>query len=230
MGANDFARESRTASTDESQVDSGRDLRVRCDAIFREHNDALVRAVYSRVHSWEEAAEVVQEAYARVFRLDNPPPIDFLRAYLYKTAFNLASDSRGRHALRERRGEFVYTEVYRERESENPTPERMCLDDEMRVLLQDAVNKLPPKCRMAFTLVELEGRTVRQAAAAMEISEVAVYQLVNRAYGNMARAVKIRALRPSGSMAVAGIATSRWRTRAPTSIATWQSRSRWTPK
>ena len=192
MGANDFAQESRPATTADPKVESGRDLRARCDAIFREHNDALVRAVYARVHSWEEAAEVVQEAYVRVFRLDNPPPINFLRAYLYKTAFNLASDSRGRHALRERRGEFVYTEVYRERESENPTPERTCLDDEMRTLLQDAVNKLPPKCRMAFTLVELEGQTVRQAAAAMAVSEMAVYQLVNRAYGNMARVVKDR--------------------------------------
>jgi DNA-directed RNA polymerase specialized sigma24 family protein len=45
---------------------------------------------------------------------------------------------------------------------------------------------------MAFTLVELEGQTVRQAAAAMEISEMAVYQLVNRAYGNMARVVTDR--------------------------------------
>jgi RNA polymerase sigma factor (sigma-70 family) len=192
MTASDIAQEELPAPAEDPQGDSKRDLRTRCDAIFREHNDALVRAVYARVHSWEEAAEVVQEAYVRVFRLDNPPPINFLRAYLYKTAFNLASDSRGRHALRERRGEFVYTEVYRERESENPTPERMCLDDEMRALLQDAVNKLPPKCRMAFTLVELEGQTVRQAATAMGISEMAVYQLVNRAYGNMARVVKDR--------------------------------------
>ncbi len=192
MSANKLARDSLQAPVEEQKADNGRDLRARCDAIFREHNDALVRAVYARVHSWEEAAEVVQEAYARVFRLDNPPPINFLRAYLYKTAFNLASDSRGRHALRERRGELVYTEVDRERESENPTPERTCLDEEMRTLLQDAVNKLPPKCRMAFTLVELEGQTVRQAAGAMEISEMAVYQLVNRAYGNMARVVKDR--------------------------------------
>jgi RNA polymerase sigma-70 factor (ECF subfamily) len=144
------------------------------------------------VHSWEEATEVVQEAYVRVFRLNNPPPINFLRAYLYKTAFNLASDSRGRQTRRQQREDSVYTEVYRERESENPTPERLCLDDEMRAHLQDAVNKLPPKARMAFTLVELEGRTVREAALAMESSEMAVYQLINRAYASMARLVNER--------------------------------------
>jgi RNA polymerase sigma-70 factor (ECF subfamily) len=131
----------------------------------------------------------VQEAYVRVFRLDDPPPINFLRAYLYKTAFNLAYDRRSERSIRQQREEFVYTEVYRERERENPTPERLCLDEEMRNCLQDAVGKLPPKCRMAFTLVELESQTVRQAAATMGVSEMAVYQLVNRAYGHMARAV-----------------------------------------
>lgn len=179
----------------EDPVDRRRDLRARCDAIFREHNDALVRAVYSRLHSWEEATEVVQEAYVRVFRLDNPPPINFLRAYLYKTAFNLAYDRRGERTIRQQREDFVYTEVYSERERENPTPERLCLDEEVRACLQVAVNKLPPKCRMAFTLVELENQTVRQAAGTMGISEMAVYQLVNRAYGHMARVVVERGWR-----------------------------------
>src|ERR1700761_1559991 len=184
MGANDFAQESRPATAADPKVESGRDLRARCDAIFREHNDALVRAVYARVHSWEEAAEVVQEAYVRVFRLDSPPPINFLRAYLYKTAFNLASDHRVKLNLRQQREDFVYTEVYRERERENPTPERVCLDEELKACLQAAINRLPPKARMAFTLVELEGETVRAAAGKMGISEMAVYQLVNRAYGH----------------------------------------------
>jgi RNA polymerase sigma factor (sigma-70 family) len=193
MTADNPARDAQVLTED--PVDRRRDLRARCDAIFREHNDALVRAVYSRLHSWEEATEVVQEAYVRVFRLDNPPPINFLRAYLYKTAFNLAYDRRGERTIRQQREDFVYTEVYSERERENPTPERLCLDEEVRACLQVAVNKLPPKCRMAFTLVELESNTVRQAAATMGISEMAVYQLVNRAYGHMARVVVERGWR-----------------------------------
>jgi RNA polymerase sigma factor (sigma-70 family) len=193
MTADNPAREAPGLAED--PVDRRRDLRARCDAIFREHNDALVRAVYSRLHSWEEATEVVQEAYVRVFRLDNPPPINFLRAYLYKTAFNLAYDRRGERTIRQQREDFVYTEVYSERERENPTPERLCLDEEVRACLQVAVNKLPPKCRMAFTLVELENQSVRQAAGTMGISEMAVYQLVNRAYGHMARVVVERGWR-----------------------------------
>ena len=68
MSASDIAQEELPAPAEDPQGDSKRDLRARCDAIFREHNDALVRAVYARVHSWDEAAEVVQEAYVRVDR------------------------------------------------------------------------------------------------------------------------------------------------------------------
>lgn len=189
MTADNPACEVQRTPTEDPRMEARLDLRRRCDAIFREHNDALVRAVYSRLHSWEEATEIVQEAYVRIFRLDNPPPINFLRAYLYKTAFNLAFDRRGERNVRQQREDFVYTEVYSERERENPTPERLCLDEEVRDCLQAAINKLPPKCRMAFTLVELEHNTVRQTAALMSVSEMAVYQLVNRAYGHMAKVV-----------------------------------------
>jgi RNA polymerase sigma factor (sigma-70 family) len=189
MHADDSARDTRQTVADDQQDERRRDLRSRCDALFREHNEALVRAVYSRLHSWDEATEVVQEAYVRMFRLNDPPPINFLRAYLYKTAFNLAADRRNKAAVRQRDEESVYREVYGQRELDNPSPERVCLDEEVRVCLQNAVNALPAKCRWAYTLVELEDQTVRQAAAQMGIAEMAVYQLVNRAYGHLARAL-----------------------------------------
>ena len=176
-------------SADLLQRQRRRDLRARCDALFREHNDAVVRAVYARVRSWDEAVEIVQEAYLRVFRLEDPPPISFLRAYLYKTAFNLAADRKSEQVIRQRDEDAVYREVYSEREHKNETPEQVCLDDEIRLRVQNAVNNLPPKCRLAYTLVELEDQTVRQAAARMGIAEMAVYQLIRRAYGHLARAL-----------------------------------------
>jgi RNA polymerase sigma factor (sigma-70 family) len=191
MSADDPAREKQRAPTDDEQLKQRRDLRARCDELFREHNDAIVRAVYSRLHSWEEATEVVQEAYVRVFRLDDPPPINFLRAYLYKTAFNLAADRTREQAVRKRDLHLVHVEA----ERDTPTPERLCLDDEVRACLQEAVNGLPPKCRLAYTLVELEDQTVREAAAQMGIAEMAVYQLVNRAYGHLARTLSERGWR-----------------------------------
>jgi len=176
-------------SADLQQWQRRRELRARCDALFREHNDAIVRAVYARVRSWDEAVEIVQEAYLRMFRLEDPPPISYLRAYLYKTAFNLAADRKSEQIVRQRDEEVVYREMYSDREHQNETPEQVCLDDEVRARVQDAVNNLPPKCRLAYTLVELEDHSVRQAAARMGVAEMAVYQLIRRAYGHLARAL-----------------------------------------
>lgn len=182
------------------KLDAKVDLRTRCEAIFREHNDALVRTVYTRLQCWDEANEVVQEAFMRVFRLRDPPPISFLRAYLYKIALNLAYDRRVERQQRQECEERLYTEVYCPRERANPTPEELCLEEETRSILANAVEALPEKTRTAFTLVELECLTVKATARIMGVSDMAVYQLVHRAYGMMARSfTKRRLSRAAGS-------------------------------
>lgn len=174
-------------------MDSGPDarcnLRARCEALYREHGDAIVRAVYARLRSWDESREVVQEAFLRIFRLTDPPAITHLRAYLYRTALNLAFDHRADRTLRQRGEDFIYTEVYSARVSENPTPEHVCCDEEMTALLQDAVDKLPDKTRTAFKLVELDHLSVEEASRKMGVAAMAVYQLVHRSYRIMARSL-----------------------------------------
>src|SRR5579862_5173614 len=60
--------------------------------VFREHNEALVSFIALRVCSRQEAQDIVQEAYVRLLRLDQQRAVSFLRAFLFKTALNLAVD------------------------------------------------------------------------------------------------------------------------------------------
>jgi RNA polymerase sigma-70 factor (ECF subfamily) len=62
------------------------------ERIFREHNASLLRFLQARLSSAQDAREVAQEAYVRLLQLDSPGAIGFLRAYLFKTAANLATD------------------------------------------------------------------------------------------------------------------------------------------
>src|SRR6059058_5512963 len=85
-----------------SQTDGGRlsgsgpskgdERHVQLEKLLNQHNDALVNYVYSWVRSRADARDIVQEAYCRIFRLDEPHVISHLRAYLYKTAKNIATD------------------------------------------------------------------------------------------------------------------------------------------
>ena len=64
----------------------------RITRLFSEHNDSLVRFLAVRLHSVQEAKEVAQEAYVRLLSLDDSGAVSFLRAFLFKTAANLAVD------------------------------------------------------------------------------------------------------------------------------------------
>jgi len=187
MSAEDLLCPAEPAAREEP-FDQREELRSRCAELFREHNAELVRRAYGKLHSLHRAKDAVQEAYVRVFRLTDPPPISFLRAYLHKTVDNVAIDWLREETVR-RRDEHL---VQRATEQPSPTPEEEYLDDELRACLQAAVSELPPKCKLAYTLVELQDRTVKEAAAEIGSSEMAVYQLVNRAYGHLARALSMR--------------------------------------
>jgi RNA polymerase sigma factor (sigma-70 family) len=163
------------------------DLRSRCAALFREHNDAIVRTVYLRLFSWDEATDVAQEVYVRVFRMSDPPPIHFLRAYLYKTALNLTADLQSWRTVRQLKEAAVCHEVYGVSQEQNQSPEEMYLEEEVRDCVRAAVHGLPEKCRQAYTLVELEGKSVKHTAQKMGVGQMAVYQLVRRAQGYLAR-------------------------------------------
>ena len=186
MSADDSAADLQSLPPEPTEAQRN-DLHARSKELYREHNEALVRAVYSRLRSWEEANEVVQEAYVRVFRLgasaEGSKPINFLRAYLYKTAFNIAADRIREQVVRRRDHHLVCSDV----EQDSPSAERLYLEEEFRACLQAAVSALPPKRRLAYTLVELQGQTVQQASEQMDATKMAVYQLINRAYADLAR-------------------------------------------
>src|SRR5580704_6027662 len=90
------------------------------ERLFREHNEALIRFLRGRVGSHNEAREVAQEAYVRLLSLDEPGAVSYLRAFLFKTAANIAIDRRRRHVHFDRvADQSLFGEF-----AENRTPER----------------------------------------------------------------------------------------------------------
>lgn len=145
--------------------------------LFREHNEALIRFLVTRLRSQQEAKEVAQEAYVRLLSLDQPGAVSFLRAFLFKTAANLAVDrlrSRRREREAQRAGLF-------DDPRETPTPERVLLGAQDVSLLHELLGELPPKCRQAFLLQRIYGVQFPAIAAQMGVSERMVRKYVVRA-------------------------------------------------
>src|ERR1700688_4376064 len=90
------------------------------ERLFREHNEALLRFLRGRVGSHNEAHEIAQEAYVRLLSLDQPGAVSYLRAFLFKTAANIAIDRRRRNdTFGKVAGGQLFTEL-----AEHRTPER----------------------------------------------------------------------------------------------------------
>src|SRR5882757_9445429 len=112
---------------DERAADDQNPRSALIERLFREHNEALVRFLALRLRSQQEAKEVAQGAYVRLLKLDQPGAVSFLRAFLFKTAANLAVDRiRHEQTARQAARDIKFLEEF----GGHPTPEQFASDAE----------------------------------------------------------------------------------------------------
>jgi len=157
--------------------DDGKSRAVVIERLFREHNEALVRFLRGRVGSHNEALEVAQEAYVRLLSLDRPGAVSYLRAFLFKTAANIAIDRRRRHL---NYGKVTQRQLFMEL-AENRTPEREVAAEQTLRRLERLIEAMPPKCRESFVMNQIHGLEAAPIAARLGITESMVRKYVVRA-------------------------------------------------
>lgn len=150
--------------------------------LFREHNRLLVGYLRSRLGSLQEAKEVAQEAYVRVLQLHRPGTPGLLRAYLFKTAANLAVDRLRHRRVRQRSEEQpqLFEELNTSR-SESADPAEQLLAREQADQLLRFLQELPTKCQQVMNLHRFEGISQRDVAVRLGISERMVRRYVTYA-------------------------------------------------
>ena len=146
------------------------------ERLFREHNAALLRFISAKVGSEQEAREIAQEAYVHLLQLNHPAAVSFLRAFLFKTAANLAVDrlrQRGRrsHLVSMPELDFAAFEL---------TPERQLSGEQQMAVFGAAVAQLPAKCRQAFLLHRVHEMRIEEIAERMGIGACMVRRYIAR--------------------------------------------------
>ncbi|HYC37293.1 MAG TPA: sigma-70 family RNA polymerase sigma factor [Usitatibacter sp.] len=156
-------------SRDEKAVEGGAEV-ARPDTVerlFAEHNRALIRFLRTRVRSEQEARDVAQEAYVRLLQIDQPGTISFLRAYLFRTAMNIATDRMRADGVRQHAHQDpVFDEVLHE-----PDPERTALARQQLALAIECLRELPSKPRLAFLWHRLSDMSIPEVAERLGVTE-----------------------------------------------------------
>lgn len=136
--------------------------------LFQRFQPRMMQFVYSIVHSRELAEEVASDVFIRIWEkrktLDH---IHNLKLYLYVAAKNLSinclrkQDKCRTMELNELKVDVVSFDL---------NPHQQLISGESLRRIHDAVQALPPKCKMIFKLVKEDGLRQKEVAELLHIS------------------------------------------------------------
>jgi len=145
--------------------------------LFAESRQALHSYIRRFVRSSETAKEIVQEAFLRTYRQGDS--VTTLRAFLFSTARNLAANEYRHQRTVERAAQIDFEDPGAGEEGESLESE--LIRDERNRLIQEAIDRLPPQCRAAFTLRIFHECSYKEVAEHLDISVKTVEKHISRA-------------------------------------------------
>ncbi|MGC1305443.1 MAG: sigma-70 family RNA polymerase sigma factor [Caulobacteraceae bacterium] len=167
------------ASEDRSRPIASPDL----DGLFRAQGPALLRFFTRRTPKSEDAADLLQEAFARFARLSAPLRLDNPEAYLQRIAVNLLTDTR---RLPHNRAQHIDVDSL-DLADPYPTAERQLEARQMLARLDACLARLRPRTRQAFLLHRVEGLSYAEIATRMGVSISAVEKHMMKAIAHLDR-------------------------------------------
>jgi len=138
----------------------------------------------------QDAEEVVQDAFYAVIRqIDTFRGESAFGSWLYRIVANAAYQKL--RARRRRRGEVRWDEVLPPFDEQSrhvapiadwsPRVNDPSIQTELRMVLEAAIDELPPAYRIVLVLCDVEGRSIREIAELLDLSVPAVKIRIHRA-------------------------------------------------
>ena len=138
--------------------------------IFDEYRDKVYRIAYGVVRHREEALDIVQEVFIKLFRtIGNFKGKSSFYTYVYRTAMNTAID----HVRKFKKSTSLSFEDGVERylpDSPEKRPDQVAMGRELEGKVKEALAKLPDDQRTAIIFREVEGLSYQEMAKAMGCS------------------------------------------------------------
>jgi RNA polymerase sigma-70 factor (family 1) len=138
------------------------------EEMFLTYAPALIHFAGSIVQSPELAEEIVSDVFMRIWEkrktLDH---IHNLRFYLYAATRNFAINQ-----LRatQRNPTLALEEMQTDFDDKDASPAEQAISRDMYRHLQEAINELPPRCRVIFKLAKQDGLKQKEIAELLHVS------------------------------------------------------------
>lgn len=137
--------------------------------LFNFYSKKLIHFATSIVKSEEAAREVVDEVFIRIWRnRGSIGRIHNLRVYLYTASKNAALNYLSSRARENLSDPFDFFAIHLS--DANACPEKKLINSELLKKINEAINSLPPRCRMVFKLIREDGLSYKEVGEVLNIS------------------------------------------------------------
>ena len=151
------------------------------DQLMIRYGDSLTFYLYGYLHDWQDAEDLMIEAFARIMAKRPKISDGAFKSYLFKTARNLASRF---HSVKSRISEFSFEE-YDTDAAGRELVDEMLADKERREVLHKCLGRIDPQLREVLWLIYFEGMSYAEAAAVMKVNTKRIDHLLERGKRDM---------------------------------------------
>jgi RNA polymerase sigma-70 factor (ECF subfamily) len=167
------------------------------EQLVRSYDHNVLRMAYNLLHSEEDARDVYQEVFLRVYR--NLPKFRFdcsFSTWLYRIVANLCLDQIRKRKVRKEEsaaidtasGEIDRFQFVRE-ERADVDPQRQVMSAEVNSRIQEILGQLTPRERVVFEMRHFQGMRLRSIGTALGVTEEAAKNCLFRATQKMRAAL-----------------------------------------
>ena len=167
------------------------------EQLVRSYDQNVLRMAVNLLHSQEDARDIYQEAFLRVYR--NLPKFRFdcsFSTWLYRIVANLCLDQIRKRKVRKEEAAAVETgggvldrfQLLPEKRAD-VDPQRQLLSSEVNTRVQEVLSRLTPRERLVFEMRHYQGMRLRAIGDALGVTEEAAKNCLFRATQKMRTAL-----------------------------------------
>jgi RNA polymerase sigma-70 factor (ECF subfamily) len=146
--------------------------------LYTDHLNNLFRYIFLITKSKEETEEILQEVFIRIWENRSKlVAIDSFENYVFRCAKNKLLDNIRRQQVKQR----AFSEIKRSKEVSASTTSDQSAYKEYYLLVQQAIEKLPPKRKLIFRLNIENGYSREEIARHLNISDSVVKKQIYKA-------------------------------------------------
>jgi RNA polymerase sigma factor, sigma-70 family len=145
------------------------------EKIFRTHYEAVTRFVYYKCGDLQQAEDIVQNVFVKLWKLCSTVAFSKVKAYLYRAANNAFINEKEHEKIVLKHLKQAYNSV------DHESPEYLMELNQFHEKLKNAMASLPQKEREVYLLSRVEKKTYAEIAEITGIGVKAVERRMSRA-------------------------------------------------